>query len=129
MFIVSSLITIIYGVLIWLLERKSNAEFDPGYLGAIQGLWLGIVTMTTVGFGDVKPRTWLRKLLTAMFMMFGLLGLSLLMGTIISIVQGTGNISIMSQRLVVKNNSIEQLVVEKIYGAKTIAKNTYEDVK
>ena len=45
----------IFGNLIWLAERRRNTEqFPRQYLhGVGNGMWFGLVTLTTVGYGDV----------------------------------------------------------------------------
>ena len=49
----------IIGTLFWLSERKENPEqFPNDYLhGIANGMWLAIVTMSTVGYGDISPKT------------------------------------------------------------------------
>ena len=49
----------IVGSLFWLAERKENPEqFPPDYIrGIANGMWCAIVTMSTVGYGDIAPKT------------------------------------------------------------------------
>ncbi|WP_319519412.1 transporter substrate-binding domain-containing protein [uncultured Martelella sp.] len=64
----------VIGALIWLLERRANPEqFEPRPArGVFSGFWWATVTMTTVGYGDKAPMTFLGRLL-AMFWMFAAL--------------------------------------------------------
>ncbi|MGD8588357.1 MAG: transporter substrate-binding domain-containing protein [Chromatiales bacterium] len=46
------------GVLVWLVERKRNAQFPQNPVkGVGSGIWWSAVTMTTVGYGDKAPLT------------------------------------------------------------------------
>lgn len=53
------LILTVVGLLFWLVEgRKFKDEYGQNILqGIASGIWLAIVTMTTVGYGDYAPRT------------------------------------------------------------------------
>src|SRR5699024_6096100 len=49
----------IVGTLFWLAERKKSPDqfSDKPMKGIGNGMWLAIVTMSTVGYGDMAPRS------------------------------------------------------------------------
>ncbi len=52
------LVILVFGVLVWIFERKRNPEeFGGNVKGIMQGFWCSAVTMTTVGYGDKAPKT------------------------------------------------------------------------
>ncbi|HIP95168.1 MAG TPA: transporter substrate-binding domain-containing protein [Leucothrix sp.] len=87
--ILSSLFLILFtiGTITWLLERKKNPKnFNPNPIkGIASGIWWAAVTMTTVGYGDMTPKT-LGGRLVALFWMFASL---LLVSAIIAGVAST----------------------------------------
>ncbi|MBT8203018.1 MAG: ion transporter [Acidimicrobiia bacterium] len=64
--IVVLLINVIVGSTMYLIEGPAN-----GYDSMFRGLYWSIVTMSTVGFGDIAPSTPLGQVLAAMLMIVG----------------------------------------------------------
>ncbi len=80
------------GTLIWLAERRvANAPFahEPGR-GIANGIWLAIVTMSTVGYGDLAPRTFLGRLVTAIWIVISVIMATSLVAGIASTLTLTG---------------------------------------
>jgi len=65
-------------VLVWLAERGSN----PGLADYSEALWWAVVTVTTVGYGDVTPHTPLGRFIAAGLMITGIGTIGLLAGQV-----------------------------------------------
>jgi len=74
------------GALIWLAERKTSSDQFPyrAAPGIANGIWLAIVTMTTVGYGDRAPKTFAGRLITSIWMIVSLI-------TATSLIAGIGS--------------------------------------
>ncbi|XP_034044919.1 potassium voltage-gated channel subfamily KQT member 5-like isoform X2 [Thalassophryne amazonica] len=62
------LVLIFSSFLVYLVENKSNKEFAT-YADA---LWWGTITLTTIGYGDKTPKTWIGRILSAGFALLGI---------------------------------------------------------
>jgi len=75
----------IFGFLVWVFERKKNAEeFGNGSRGILQGFWWSAVTMTTVGYGDKSPRTTGGRVIALIWMFMAIIIISSLTAGIAS---------------------------------------------
>jgi len=74
------------GFVVWLLERRRNPHFPrPFWPGLASGMWLAVVTVTTVGYGDHVPITRLGRTFAAAMMITGMLFASTLTATLTSV--------------------------------------------
>ncbi|XP_073230539.1 uncharacterized protein [Porites lutea] len=81
--VLALLLNAIFGILIWVLESRSNAEeFPRSFLrGSLEGIWWAFVTMATVGYGDKAPKSFLARLLSILWMFTGVAVMAYLTAT------------------------------------------------
>ncbi len=77
-FSVLGVATLLGGVSFYLVEVKANPEINSVF----DGMWWSLVTLTTVGFGDITPVTGLGRILGAVLMMAGMFTLALFAGIV-----------------------------------------------
>lgn len=80
------LLLLIVGFLVWLFEHKNNQEQFGGSRkqGIFSGFWWAMVTMTTVGYGDVAPRSVGGRILGLVWMLTALIVVSFFTASITS---------------------------------------------
>lgn len=63
------------GNLVWMFERHQNRDTFPSeyFRGVGQGMWMSVVTMTSVGYGDAVPITFGGRLVMAGWMLVAML--------------------------------------------------------
>ncbi|MGH9609819.1 MAG: transporter substrate-binding domain-containing protein [Bryobacteraceae bacterium] len=86
------LVLCVVGTFIWLAERESpDSQFpQPPGRGIASGIYFAIVTMSTVGYGDLAPRTRLGRLLTGIWIVISVIAASSLVAGIASALTITG---------------------------------------
>lgn len=69
----SLLVFIIFcGHVLWIAEHGRDAINDKYYPGVLEGMWLTVTTMTTVGYGDYSPHKWTGKVAATVIMFVGI---------------------------------------------------------
>jgi voltage-gated potassium channel len=59
-------LVLIFGAMMYLIEGPEN-----GFTSIPRGMYWAVVTLTTVGFGDITPHTTLGQILTSLIMLVG----------------------------------------------------------
>ena len=77
-FSVLGLVTVLGGITIYLVEVGANDSITT----LLDGLWWALVTVTTVGFGDIAPATLVGRLVGAAVMVAGMFTLALFAGIV-----------------------------------------------
>lgn len=75
---VLAIATVLGGVTIYLVEGRVN----PDLTSMGDGIWWGLVTVTTVGFGDITPVTSLGRIVGGVMMIAGMFTLALFAGIV-----------------------------------------------
>lgn len=80
------LLLLVVGLLVWALEHKRNPEQFGGSKteGIFSGFWWAMVTMTTVGYGDLAPRSVPGRILGMVWMLAALIVVSFFTASITS---------------------------------------------
>ncbi|XP_065669702.1 uncharacterized protein LOC105844513 isoform X3 [Hydra vulgaris] len=74
--LISYAIASIFGIAIWFTDQFSNPEqFSKGssLRGPLSGFWFTFVTMTTIGYGDLSPRSILSRTFAMVWFLTGLI--------------------------------------------------------
>jgi len=66
------LFVIICGHVFWWVERGRKHVDTKYFPGIFQAYWYIMVTMTTVGYGDIVPRSWIGRLMAFLVMVIGI---------------------------------------------------------
>ncbi len=77
-FSVLGLTTVLGGVSIYLIESRTN----PDLKSLTDGVWWALVTVTTVGYGDITPVTLLGRIMGGVMMVGGMFTLALFAGIV-----------------------------------------------
>lgn len=75
---VLGVVTLLGGSTIYLVEGRVN----PKIVSLLDGFWWALVTVTTVGFGDITPVTGLGRIIGAVLMVAGMFTLALFAGIV-----------------------------------------------
>jgi voltage-gated potassium channel len=111
--------TLLVFIVVVLLGGLIITTFDSGISNPLQGIWWALVTVTTVGYGEVVPTTWLGKLFAAVVLCFGYLTFSLLTAHISSYFVGKRNKEDQeeSRKAILDQMNASQQKIDELIGA------------
>lgn len=125
----------ISGVVIWLLEHRANkGEFSPSFtVGSPEGVWWAVVSLTTVGYGDKTPKSFLGRLFGVIWILVGAIMLSLFTALFTNAMQaaldGTKCKDIDGKKVGVSIKNTETDAVAKQLNAEVIKFNDLEEMQ
>lgn len=108
------LLLIIFSSLMYFIEKEAQPE---AFSSIPEAMWWGIITLTTVGYGDVYPITPLGKILGALIAFLGIGMFALPAGIL-----GSGLVEVVRKKEVNTDKSIEELGVNKTATCSNINK-------
>ncbi|MCE2406907.1 MAG: transporter substrate-binding domain-containing protein, partial [Pseudomonadales bacterium] len=74
------LFVIFFSHLMWWSEHGQSAISDRYFPGVFQSIWFSLVTMSTVGYGDIAPQRWLGRISAALLIVTGVTAFGVIVG-------------------------------------------------
>lgn len=128
-FVISTLLAVIFGMLIWLIEQLHNPDFNKSVLkGSGNALWFAFVTMTTVGYGDMVPRSVAGRSLCVVWMVLGVIISAVITATVTESISGTSTLDIYGKKVAVLAHSAEEKIAVEEYQASNVSCKSYDEV-
>lgn len=74
LFLVCVLLAFLSGFIVWVVETKQNeSEFQRAFFGGVfDGFWWSFISMTTVGFGDKCPKSYIGRMYAVVWILVGI---------------------------------------------------------
>lgn len=126
-FVIAFLLAILFGILVWVVEHYKNNSFPRSFLqGMGKGLWWSLVSMTTVGYGDVVPESSLGRSVALFWLFIGMMIGCVMTATMTDVVSGVSDLSVYGKTVSVLENSYEEKVASQDFRAKIVPSHSYE---
>ncbi|MGB3776929.1 MAG: transporter substrate-binding domain-containing protein [Tunicatimonas sp.] len=129
-----SILLLIVGTAIWLLERRSNEDNFGGernpWQGIGSGFWWAGVTMTTIGYGDKAPITFWGRAVALLWMLIAMAVTASLTASLVSAVGlgSGGSINVPNELRSMKVGSIDGTDAAEYLGEERIKFQSYDSV-
>ena len=127
-FIIGLFMALLFSFIYWLIERNYNEQIPRSFiLGCATSLWWSCVSMTTVGYGDIVPKSALGRAVALTWLFIGVTVACVMTATMSSFVAGLGDFTVYGKDVSVLENSYEAKVVSKDYRAKVVPAKSYHE--
>lgn len=128
-FVIAFPLAILFSIIVWFIEHFWNEEIDKSFVRGIgTTFWWSVVSMTTVGYGDVTPKAPLGRFVALFWLVVGVMLGCVMTATMTDVVSGIGSLSVYGEPVAVLSDSYEQKVASRDYSAKIVPANSYEEV-
>ena len=128
-FVLALLLAVFFGIVIWVPERQKNVLFDKNFVkGMPTGIWWSIVSMTTVGYGDIYPKSLRGRFVAVFWLIIGVVLACVMTATMTDVVTGSSDFPIHGQKVAVLENSHEEKIASNDYRARVVPARSYEEV-
>lgn len=126
-FVIAVLLAILFGIFVWVIEHYRNDCFPKSFFqGMGKGLWWSLVSMTTVGYGDVVPSSPMGRTVALVWLFIGMMIGCVMTATMTDIVSGVADLTVRGKIVAVLENSNEEKVAQKDFRAKVLQAHSYE---
>ena len=124
------LVTLIFTAgFLWIFERNDNNKIDKFFAnGFAQSIWWAMVTLSTVSYGDVVPKSFIGRVIGVIWMSFAVILTSVLTSMLTESVMGIESLKIKNKSVASFPNSIITHYAKQNYRAKVIHKNSAKDI-
>ena len=127
-FVIAMLLCVLVGIIMWGVDHKRNKKFPGSFLpGIATGFWWSFISMATVGYGDVVPKTKIGKSGAIVWLFIGVMVGSVMTATMTQIVRTADDITIYGKEVAVLEDSYEYKVASNDYRAVVRSAKSYDD--
>ena len=126
--VIALLLAVLFGIIMWMLERFKNDDFPKSFIeGAGAGIWWSLISMTTVGYGDIVPKSLPGRTVALVWVFIGVMIACVMTATTTEIVTGVDDLRIRGKKVAVLENSLEAKIAADYYRVKIVPAKSYEE--